>query len=205
MTAIKKVIQMIYYAIRLLILGSLLLSQEAAFVGTNRCKACHSSEKKGAQYKIWKETKHAKAFDALLTEKARKIGIEKGLKSSPDKAPECLECHTVGFGAGGYEVMDEKFWSPADDDRAGKKAAKRMENLKNVGCENCHGPGSAYKKKKIMEAIDAGTASRDEYGLLKPNEESCKRCHNERSPSYKPFNFEERIAEITHPFPADMK
>jgi len=160
---------------------------------------------KGAQYKIWKETKHAKAFDALLTEKARKIWIEKGLKSSPDKAPECLECHTVVFGAGGYEVMDEKFWSPADDDRAGKKAAKRMENLKNVGCENCHGPGSAYKKKKIMEAIDAGTASRDEYGLLKPNEESCKRCHNERSPSYKPFNFEERIAEITHPFPADMK
>jgi len=45
-----------------------------------------------------------------------------------------------------------------------------------LGCENCHGPGSAYKKKKIMEAIDAGTASRDEYGLLKPNEESCKRC-----------------------------
>jgi len=100
--------------------------------GYKQMQSLSFQREKGAQYKIWKETKHAKAFDALLTEKARKIWIEKGLKSSPDKAPECLECHTVVFGAGGYEVMDEKFWSPADDDRAGKKAAKRMENLKNV-------------------------------------------------------------------------
>jgi len=191
--------------IGIILLGCVAMGQKFEYVGTNKCKACHSSSKKGAQYKVWKETKHAKAFEALLTDEAKEVGKKLGLKTTPDKAPECLECHTTGFGVGGYELMDDEFWNPADDDRAGKKAAKRMENLKNVGCENCHGPGSAYKKKKIMEAIYAGTASGDEYGLLKPNEETCKRCHNERSPSYKPFNFEERIAEIAHPFPADMK
>lgn len=201
----KKGINMIKYVTGFLLLGSIVWTQQPEYVGTNKCKACHSSKKKGAQYKLWKETKHAKAFDLLLTEEAKHIAKERGLANTPDKAPECLECHTVGFGSGGYEIMDGEFWSPAEDDRDGKKAVKRMENLKNVGCENCHGPGSAYKKKKIMEAIFAETVSGDEYGLSKATEVTCKKCHNERSPSYKPFNFEERIAEITHPFPDSMK
>jgi len=196
---------MVKYTIGILVLLSVIWAQDFEYIGTNKCKACHSSEKKGAQFKKWKETKHAKVFDILLTDEAIKIAEERGLKNTPDKAPECLECHTVGFGAGGYEVMDEEFWSPAEDDRAGKKAVKRMENLKNVGCEICHGPGSMYKKKKTMEAIFSGEVKGEDYGLLEVNEETCLRCHNERSPSYKPFDYEARKKIIAHPYPADME
>jgi hypothetical protein len=171
------------------------------YVGTHKCKTCHSSSKKGAQYKIWKETKHARAFEALLSDAAKKIAAERGMKVPPHEAPECLECHTVGFGAGGYEVKDAAFYNPADDDRAGKKAAKRMENLKNVGCEACHGPGSKYKSMKVMKAIFKGEVKAADYGLTIPDEKTCLKCHNERSPSYKPFDYASRIKEITHKFP----
>lgn len=196
---------MVKYIIGILILGSVVLAQEFEYIGTNKCKACHSSKKKGAQYKAWKETKHAKVFDLLLTDEAKQIAKAKGLKNTPDEAPECLECHTVGYGAGGYEVKEAEFWSPAEDDRAGKKAAKRMENLKNVGCEICHGPGSMYKKKKTMEAIFTGEVKGVDFGLLDVTEETCLRCHNERSPSFKPFDYATRIKKIAHPYPADMK
>ena len=49
------------------------------------------------------------------------------------------------------------------------------ELLTGVQCEACHGPGSDYKKKKVMKDRDAAVAA----GLLIPNEETCKKCHNE--------------------------
>ncbi len=201
----KRGMRMVKYITGFLILVSVVWTQQSEYVGTNKCKACHSSEKKGAQYKLWKETKHAKAFDLLLTDEAKQVATEMGLSNSPDKTPECLECHTVGFGAGGYEVMDAEFWSPAEDDRDGKKAVKRMENLKNVGCEICHGPGSEYKKKKTMTAIFTGEISGTELGLLEVTEKTCLKCHNERSPSHKPFDYATRLKEIAHPYPDDMK
>ncbi|MCH7612407.1 MAG: cytochrome c family protein [Candidatus Marinimicrobia bacterium] len=196
---------MVKYITAILILTSVVWAQQFEYMGTHKCKACHSSAKKGAQYKLWKETKHAKAYDLLLTDEAKQIAEAKGLTNTPDKAPECLECHTVGYGVGGYEVKEAEFWSPAEDDRKGKKAAKRMENLKNIGCEICHGPGSEYKKKKTMEAIFAGEVKGVDFGLLEVTEETCLKCHNKRSPSFKPFDYETRLEEIAHPYPPDMK
>ncbi|MBC8192847.1 MAG: hypothetical protein H8E18_10735 [FCB group bacterium] len=80
-----------------------------------------------------------------------------------------------------------------------------MEGLKNVGCEVCHGAGDAYKKKKVMQGIYSDSLKAVDYGLITiPPEETCLKCHNERSPSFKPFNYEERVKEIAHPFPKDM-
>ena len=180
-------------------------SQDFEYIGSNGCKACHSSSKKGAQYKVWAAGKHAQAFETLKSDAAAKIAKEKGIKVPAYEAPECLPCHTVGFGEGGYEVKDEKFWNPAEDDRAGKKAVRRMEGLKGVGCESCHGPGSKYKSKKIKEAVIAGTIKAESVGLIKPDEKSCLVCHNEKSPSFQPFDFKERVKDIAHPYPADMK
>jgi len=185
----------------LILLGGFLYAQEIQYVGTHKCKSCHSSSKKGAQYKVWQKTKHAQAFETLLSDAAKKIATERGLKKAPHEAPECLKCHTVGFGAGGYEVKDEAFYTPAEDDRAGKKAAKRMENLKNVGCEACHGPGEKYKSMRVMKAIFSGDADPADYGLVMPTKETCLKCHNEESPSYKPFDFDSRVKEIAHHFP----
>ena len=126
---------------------SFIQAADFEYVGTNKCKSCHKSAKKGEQYVKWEASSHSKAFATLLTEKAVAIAKEMKLETAPHESAECLICHTVGFGSGGYEVQDEAFYNPADDDKKGKKAAKRMLNLQNVGCESCHGPGSKYKSK----------------------------------------------------------
>lgn len=190
---------------------SLLLAQEEAmeqefeYIGSEGCKICHMSSKKGAQYKVWAAGVHANAFESLKSEEAAKIAEEKGLKLPAYEAPECIVCHVTGYGEGGYEVMDEAFWNPADDDKEGKKAVKRMKGLKAVGCESCHGPGSEYKGMKVMKEIYEGTLEGESVGLMEPTEEVCLQCHNEKSPVYKPFDFAERVKEIAHPYPPDME
>ncbi len=186
------------------LLAGYAVASDFEYVGSKKCKSCHKSEKKGAQYPKWEESKHGNAFETLKSEQALEIAKSKGLKTAPHEAPECLKCHTVGYGEGGYEVKDEAFWNPADDDKEGKKAAKRMEGLKNVGCESCHGPGSEYKKKKVMKAIYEGTEKAEDHGLVIPDEKTCLSCHNEESPTYKEFNYKERLEKIAHPIPEDM-
>ena len=182
---------------------SIIIAQEFDFVGNLKCKVCHKKEEKGAQFSIWEASRHANAFEALKTEKAEQIAKDKGIEVKAWKAPECLKCHTTGFGKSGYEIKREDFWNPVEDDKAGKKAVKRMKGLQAVGCEACHGAGSKYKSKKIMQGIYTGELNGAEYGLLSISEDTCKACHNETSPTFKPFNFEERVKEIAHPLSAN--
>lgn len=161
------------------------LAQEHSYVGVDRCKICHRGAKKGRQYEIWLESKHAQAFKTLQSEAARKIAQEKGLTQPPDQAPECLKCHTTGYGA--------------DPSRFGPKFDKTM----GVQCEACHGPGSEYRKKSIMEDWDkAVAAGMNPIRVADGSAEKwCRRCHNEESPTFKGFNFDEYWAKIKHPRP----
>jgi hypothetical protein len=62
-------------------------------------------------------------------------------------------------------------------------------------CEVCHGPGSLYKDKEVMEDRDASVAA----GLLIPNEQTCLNCHNSESPNFPgSFDFEEMKANGVH-------
>ncbi|MCF7823159.1 MAG: cytochrome c family protein [Candidatus Marinimicrobia bacterium] len=180
-------------------------AQAHEFVGTQKCKSCHKSESKGAQYVLWENSAHGHAFETMLSDQAIAVAMKLGLKTAPSESPECLVCHTVGFGKGGYEVKDAAFWTPAEDDRDGQKAVKRMEGLRNVGCEMCHGAGGDYMKKKVMEGIFTGEMMAADYGLLKPTEETCRGCHNKKSPTHKEFNFEKGLAKIAHPYPEGMR
>lgn len=56
-------------------------------------------------------------------------------------------------------------------------------------------------QKKIMQAIHSGEIDGTTVGLELVNVETCAKCHNENSPTFKPFNFEERIEKIAHPIP----
>ena len=185
--------------ITLLTLSVFILAQGFDYVGNASCKMCHNKAEKGAQFSKWDASVHAKAFETLKSEKSAKIAKEKGITVEAWKAPECLKCHTTGFGAGGYEVKCETFWNPVADDKDGAKAVKRMEGLQAVGCEACHGAGSEYKSSKIKNAIIAGEITAASVGLLVVNETTCSACHNEESPTHKPFNYEERVAEFAHP------
>ena len=84
------------------------------YVGSDACKSCHQAE-----FATWKTSKHAHAIDALVK-----------VANKPDKRqfdPECISCHVVGYGLkSGYD---------------GKPATT---HLAHVGCESCHGPGSAH-------------------------------------------------------------
>ncbi len=159
--------------------------QTAKYIGVAGCKKCHKTVKQGEQFKIWSESKHAKAYETLKGEDAAKIAKEKGLAKPAYESPECLKCHVTGYDADA-SLLGPKF---------------KMED--GVQCETCHGPGSLYKKKKIMKdrelAIQKGLKI---YSVEDGSaEELCRKCHNEESPTFKEFNFKERWKKIAHPVP----
>jgi formate-dependent nitrite reductase cytochrome c552 subunit len=84
---------------------------------------------------------------------------------------------------------------------ASKFAKKPLDASDGVQCESCHGPGSLYKKKKTMADHDASVAA----GMWEPTKETCTGCHNEESPSFAGFNYEESLKKIAHPIPAEVK
>ncbi len=183
-------------------------AKEAKYVGATKCKMCHKKAKKGNQYGKWEETLHAKAFDALKSDQAAEIVKKLGLKTAASESPECLVCHTTGYGKGGYEVKDAAFWAQVTGKGKPVKDVKRMASLQNVGCEACHGAGGDYKSKKSMAAIFKGEITPDSVGLIIPNEQTCLGCHNEKNPTFdkdKPFVFEEMFKKIAHPYPAEIK
>ena len=153
-----------------------------AFVGAEKCKMCHSSPAKGAQFSKWTESKHSKAFATLASEESKKIAAAKGI-ADPQKAPECLRCHGAGQGA------------PAD------KLTDKYKAQDGVSCEACHGPGGDYWKMEVMKDRAKAVAA----GLVIPNEETSKGCHNADAPNYKPFDFKAAHAKVAHPNPQKAK
>ncbi len=147
------------------------------YVGVNKCKTCHKSKKSGNQFGIWKETLHAKAYETLASDKSKAKAKELGI-DDPQKSEKCLGCHTTAYGK-------DKQW------------AKSYKLSEGVGCESCHGPGSAYKKMKIMKNRDDAVKN----GLMIPDEKTCVNCHNPENPFHKEFKFDEFFKKIAHPTP----
>ena len=102
------------------------------------------------------------------------------LSAEEAKDPKCIKCHsTVGH---------------VDPDLIiGLKISE------GVSCESCHGAGSGYKSNTVMKNREKSL----EKGLIIPTEQVCKTCHNEESPHFKGFDFDEYVAKIAHPIPAD--
>lgn len=175
-------------------------AKDAKYMGVEKCKNCHNSEKKGDQYGIWKETKHAKAYETLAGEEAKKIAKEKGI-DDPQKSDKCLKCHVTAFNEPDAK-KDDKF-----DPKLG------------IQCEACHGPASVHVKARLAAAAEeesddlfGDTGGSDERIDIpdgevdaKPTEENCKKCHNSESPTFKEFKFDERYEEIKHPDPRNKK
>lgn len=150
-------------------------------IGAPKCKACHKA-KTGDQWYIWTESRHATAFEVLASDEARKIAADLGL-GDPRQEDSCLKCHTTRASLGAGVAISEQ---GAYTDEEG------------VGCEACHGPGSAYKAKKVMEDPEAARAA----GLIMDaTAEACIQCHNDESPTFKGFEFSDSWAQIAHPIP----
>lgn len=163
-------------------------SKQHQYVGVDRCKTCHKTEKQGKQASIWEASQHAQAYATLKSDEAVKIAKEKGIAKAPHEAAECLKCH-----ASAYNLV-------GDTTLVGSKFV--VEH--GVQCETCHGAGGSYRTKKIMESREESIKNGMNPILVADGtaEKLCRTCHNEESPTFKGFNFEEEWKKIAHPVPA---
>lgn len=121
------------------------LAGEKRFVGSQTCSSCHAE-----QYERFsKFARKAHSYDSVRI-------MEKNLTDA--ELRKCYECHTTGYGRPGGFVSEQE-----------------TPQMKNNGCEVCHGPGSAH-----AESLDPA----DITGRV--DLETCSRCHNsERVAAFK--------------------
>lgn len=107
------------------------------------------------EYDTWGMKAHANALASL-----KKVGS--------DRDPECVVCHVVGMEYEGGYVTEEK-----------------TPHLKDVGCENCHGPGSEHAKT---------------YGLkaTRQPQMTCLTCHTAEKSTGFAGHEEEYMQKIVH-------
>ena len=145
-----------------------------AYVGSKKCATCHSASEHGGQYVTWLRSRHALAYWRLATDWAAFLASlreENRDIESPIEEQRCLKCHTTGA----------QEW-PADPSRV-------VRPEEGVGCEACHGPGSAYIKPEIM--ADSNRFS--ENGGVIPDQLTCRGCHRDEK-----FTFDEWWPKIKH-------
>ncbi len=160
--------------------------------GSRKCRICHNAPLKGRMYDTWSKTKHAQAYQTLLTPEAKKSAKRLGI-AEPEKSGECLRCHATAYGLGKKPVTE------------------KVKVQEGVGCESCHGPGDDYAKLTIMKDREKAVAA----GLVYPAKDGCTQCHNPESPTWNPerytdkkgnrtgFDFEVLWKMIEHSFPKE--
>lgn len=123
------------------------------------------------QYKSWEQTKMAKSFEILKPGERAEAKTAAGLDPNKDYTADasCVACHSVNGSA----------------------------DMPGVQCESCHGAGSDYMKV-MMTNRDYKKEEVIAAGMVVPDEATCKKCHNEKSPFKKDFVFEERVKEGIH-------
>jgi hypothetical protein len=156
-----------------LLLGRCLMAADSAepskYTGPGSCSSpsCHGGVQARDQttvlqneYSTWVvRDKHSHAFTNLTNPIGTRIAKIMGLPS-PDTAPRCLACHALDV--------------PAD------QRARTFDLTDGVGCENCHGPASAWlgphttRGWKYEKSIELGLY--DTRDLVKRSEK-CLTCH----------------------------
>lgn len=112
-------------------------SRGGVYQGSESCRMCHVEA-----FNIWQQTPHAHAYETLIEGKRQ-------------FDPECVRCHTVGFGfVTGFVNQEE------------------TPGLAEVGCESCHGVGSNHIQNP-------------QRGYGKVQETDCRTCHtSEQGPGF---------------------
>ncbi len=192
MTRMKRVRQAVVAVMLLLAggAGALLESVHAQadsilhrYVGVETCEICHSSQRIGRQFFVWAASPHARAYRDLSSPEARAIA-ERLHVADPTKDGRCLSCHVTGYGKPLPEIL----------------STFRMTD--GVQCESCHGPGEDYAHFSVMISPRKSALA----GLnRKPDESTCKTCHNPSSPTFRGFDYHRALSEIAHPIPPAYK
>ena len=154
-------------------------AEGAEYQGSGKCRMCHNRE-----YKSFLESKHAHAFDALVSgdpkvQQAQAAALGVKLDGPAASNPACLGCHVTGFQLpGGYP--------PAD--------TSKTESYAMVGCEMCHGPSSKHT------AAEKG--HKKDFINIPKGDAMCKDCHTAAmSPK---FNYDEYAKKTAHALPDSL-
>lgn len=141
----------------------------ARYIGSERCGDCHEHA-----YNVWEKSKHAHAFDTLVTARNPSLRQFDG---------ECVACHVTGF------QYKTGYYDPANP-------KDRHDKLLHVGCEACHGPGSAHVKNprdiKMYPLINPYKATPEELDpktdavrrkvlhdrRINLMDQACQKCHD---------------------------
>jgi hypothetical protein len=136
------------------------------YLGANTCALCHSGSVAAEDtYHPWTTTAHSMIFSNGI------CGYLGSYSSS------CLKCHTVGYNTtasavnGGFDdVMTQTGWKFPTSLSPTNWAAmpSSLQNVGNIQCENCHGPGSQHayslgNTNLITRTVDSG---------------DCNQCHD---------------------------
>jgi len=119
------------------------------FVGSDSCMGCHEQEYEN----FTKYARKSHSFQSVLK-------MKKGLTSDEVKA--CYMCHTTGYGK-----------------PRGFVSLEQTPELKDAGCEVCHGPGGRHVESEDPSDL-GGTVTI----------QICQKCHTEERVSafrYKPM------------------
>jgi hypothetical protein len=141
-----------------------LLPTNPVYVGSAACRSCHAAE-----FETWSASPHAHAVETLSA--VRKQGN-----------PDCLRCHTTGFGRpGGFPE---------------KALPAEHADLAGVGCESCHGPGGDHVAEgaaKIGTIVSLGDKC-DSCVIL----QICGSCHDDANDPGFEFEVKKKIEKQRH-------
>ncbi len=120
-------------------------AEQPKYVGSEGCEVCHADE-----YRNFKQfNKKAHSFQSIGL-------LKKGLEEA--ELQKCFGCHTTGYGKEG-----------------GFRSEQETPQLKDGGCEVCHGPGGIHAQTGDPKDIKGKLTAKD-----------CEACHNaERIDAFK--------------------
>ncbi len=124
------------------------------YVGQQECAGCHQNA-----HAINFSAAHTRAYERLTAKRA-------------EFDPECLHCHTVGFGA-----------------KDGFTTLQRTPIMAGVQCENCHGRGGDHVKAKRAKLNTQST-----FRPVTPN--TCVKCHDKENSEN--FDYKTYWPKIAH-------
>lgn len=159
-------------------LKSFLIACFLLFVGANYLSAQDFEYIGAAKCKMC-HNKPATGAQYKIWSESKHAHAMESLKGDEKTNPKCLGCHSTAAAVGEDLV-----------------ATLTVEE--GVSCESCHGPGSAYKSNTIMKNREQAMAK----GMIIPDKTVCLACHNDKSPNFKGFNYDEYVKKIAHPIPA---
>ena len=161
-----------------------LIRGDFKYVGVSVCADCHTESTgdfdKGA-VQVWRSHFHAQAHKTLQRDYTKQIASRTRGIEDPANDWRCVKCHQAAFGAGP------------------KQTASTYRAEEGVGCEVCHGPGSAYAE----EDHGPDVPNREAMGFrvlrdLSDRREVCTSCHNNASPTFIGFDLREFSRKIAH-------